>query len=173
MTDGTDHAPQASGTAERIFALVLLVIGLAALYGGWSMDRLAMRQIHPASIPGLVPMILGGLLSVAAIIFFISVPRSEAGAPTASEGQDRGVGTQRDFFVALVLCLVYALGLVSRVPFFVATAMFIGAFVLLLSEPKDGTRFALRSLASAAAFGIISSGAIALLFRYAFLVRLP
>ena len=43
--------------ADRLTAIVLLVIGLALLVGGWTMDRLEVRQIHPASIPGLVPMI--------------------------------------------------------------------------------------------------------------------
>ena len=50
--------------ADRVTAIVFLALGLAMLVGGWQMDRLEIRQIHPASIPGLLPMILGGLLAL-------------------------------------------------------------------------------------------------------------
>ena len=37
--------------ADRIAAVVFLALGLAMLAGGWTMDRLEARRIHPASIP--------------------------------------------------------------------------------------------------------------------------
>jgi hypothetical protein len=48
-----------SATADRLTSLVLFSLGVAMLIGGYTMDRLEIRHIHPASIPGLVPMILG------------------------------------------------------------------------------------------------------------------
>ncbi|CAN0603617.1 unnamed protein product, partial [Ectocarpus sp. 12 AP-2014] len=44
-------------TADRLTAVVLCLLGLAMTWGGFEMDRLEIRRIHPASIPGLVPMI--------------------------------------------------------------------------------------------------------------------
>ena len=42
--------------ADRLTAGLLFLLGLALLVGGYTMDRLEIRQIHPASIPGLVPI---------------------------------------------------------------------------------------------------------------------
>src|SRR6056297_2853194 len=51
--------PFDSARADRITAFVFFVLGAAMTWGGYVMDRLEIRQIHPASIPGLVPMFLG------------------------------------------------------------------------------------------------------------------
>jgi putative tricarboxylic transport membrane protein len=158
-----------SARADRLAAIVLFAIGMASLYGGWAMDRLEVRRIHPASIPGLVPMILGALLAICAALLWLS---ARQGRPEPASGE--GTDSWRDAGVALGLCLVYALVLVGNLPFFWATAIFVAAFVAVfggtgaVAGRAHMTRFAL-----AAAFGLVSSGVIAVLFRYAFLVRLP
>ena len=48
-----------SPVADRVTAAVLFLLGAGLSWGGFTMDRLEVRQIHPGSIPGLVPMILG------------------------------------------------------------------------------------------------------------------
>jgi putative tricarboxylic transport membrane protein len=93
------------------------------------MDRLEIRQIHPASIPGLVPMML-----------------------------------------AAALCCAYALVLVGRLPFFIATALFVAAFVAAF---RPSGRPWLRHGVMAAGFGIATAVTVSALFRYGFLVRLP
>ncbi|MBD3625750.1 MAG: hypothetical protein HUJ24_10345, partial [Rhodobacteraceae bacterium] len=42
-----------SPAADRVTAAVLFALGAGMSYGGYVMDRLEIRQIHPASIPGL------------------------------------------------------------------------------------------------------------------------
>ena len=69
-----------SARADRVAAMVLFAIGMASLYGGWAMDRLEVRRIHPASIPGLVPMILGLLLAVCAGLLWLSARRERPAA---------------------------------------------------------------------------------------------
>jgi ABC-type Fe3+-siderophore transport system permease subunit len=156
-----------SARADRVAAVVLFALGIAMLYGGYTMDRLEIRQIHPASIPGLVPMLLGGVLAACAAMLFAGA-REDAGEPAAEGVSWSNAG------IALGLSLVYALGLVGRVPFFWATAVFIAAFAAVFgwrdAEGRAGwVRLALFSIA----FGVAMSGAISALFRYGFLVRLP
>ena len=158
-----------SARADRVAAIVLFAIGMASLYGGWAMDRLEVRRIHPASIPGLVPMILGLLLAVCAGLLWLSARRER---PAAEGGA--GMESWRDAGVALGLCLVYALVLVGNLTFFWATAIFVASFVAVFGGAGgQGGRALLLRLAAAAGFGLASSGLIAVLFRYAFLVRLP
>ena len=155
----------ASIRADRITALILFVLGAAMLYGGYTMDRLEIRQIHPASIPGLVPMLLGAALALCAVLLFAGT-RPESGADEPLSWASVGL--------ALVLCLVYAVALVGWLPFFWATAAFVGTFVGIFgSRDAEGRRNRVRTVIVSAAFGVIVAGSIAALFRYGFLVRLP
>lgn len=157
-----------SARADRIAAVVLFALGIAMLYGGYVMDRLEIRDIHPASIPGLVPMILGATLALCAVLLF-------AGARVDPERGTAGPGgtSWSNFSVALGLCLVYAVLLVGNLPFFWATALFIAVFAgHYLWRDGEGP-FRWRTVLVAAGFGVVVSGAVSVLFRYGFLVRLP
>lgn len=151
-------------TADRITAAILLVLGVAMLYGGFVMDRLEVRQIHPASIPGLVPMILGAALSLCAVLLFVSSPPADPDTP-------RETGSRRDLMVAAGLSVIYAVVLVGRAPFVAATAVYIASFVFVFSA--GGTTRWPRRLVFAIGFGAVFAAAIGALFRFGFLVRLP
>ncbi|MFN4211974.1 MAG: hypothetical protein ACK4G5_15505, partial [Devosia sp.] len=60
--DSTDLAIRAR--ADLITAVVLIALGLLVTYLSWTMPRLEARRIHPATIPGLVPIMLGVLLTL-------------------------------------------------------------------------------------------------------------
>ncbi len=164
-----------SARADRVTAVLLFLIGAAMLAGGWSMERLEIRRIHPASIPGLVPMILGGLLAICAILLFAGARgREHAEAPVAG-AVDPDAVSWRSAGLSLLLCLVYAVGLVGTLTFFWATAIFVAAFAFLFAPAREagqGWRDP-RALALSAGFGLAVAAAISVLFRYAFLVRLP
>jgi hypothetical protein len=70
----------------------------------------------------------------------------------------------------MILCLVYALGLVGRLPFLWSTALFVFAFVGIFAFDRDRP---VRSLVSAAVMAIFVAVSVSLLFERVFLVRLP
>lgn len=153
--------------ADMITSVVLAAIGLAMLLGGFTMDRLEFRQIHPASIPGLVPMVLGVLLCLCAILLFKS---SKAG----SDGDTIDMGDPKRLLGTGGLCLIYAVGLVGHVPFHVATFCFVAGFVALFTWRAGATRReTLNWLVVAIVTGAIASTVISNLFEHGFLVRLP
>lgn len=156
-----------SARADQVTALVFFVLGVAMTIGGYTMDRLEVRQIHPASIPGLVPMALGGLLAVCAVGLWLGARGREDG-PVSDDVSLKNLG-----FAALYT-VVYALGLVGRMPFELATWIFITVFVLHFTRERlaEGRHPAVW-FGSAVLYAVICSGAVAALFRYAFLVRLP
>lgn len=151
-------------TADRITAAILFLIGAAMLYGGFVMDRLEIRQIHPASIPGLVPIFLGAALMLCAVLLFSSSPPADPDAP-------RETGSTRDFIFAAGLGVFYAVVLVGRVPFVLATALYIASFIFIFST-GDPARRRHRTI-FAVVFAGLFAVAIGALFRYGFLVRLP
>jgi hypothetical protein len=155
-----------SPTADRITAGVLLALGAGFVWGGFTMDRLEMRQIHPASIPGLVPMILGAALMVCAVLLFL-------GARGASRGPAETGGSWRDLGTAAAWSVFYAVALVGKLPFLLATGIYVAGFVWWFRRDADGKGGPVGRAATALAFGAAVSVAVSALFRYGFLVRLP
>jgi len=183
---------------DRITAVVLFALGLAMLAGGVFMDRLEVRRIHPASIPGLVPMLLGVTLALCAVILYRGAgavaPRDgpsddaslSADAPSgsvppanpASGAPPVHAGREADSWGRLIgaglWSVVYALLLVGTFPFAVATAIYLFGFVAGFgwrAAGEGGSRAAL--LVKAGVLAIVASAAIATLFSEGFLVRLP
>jgi len=162
-----------SPLADRITAVVLFALGVAMLAGGYTMDRLEIRQIHPASIPGLVPMILGATMMICAISLFVGASRRVHENTAADEGAGGGESWGRLAIVA-GLSTFYALVLIGRLPFFVSTAIYVGVFIVCFTWPARGTAIQkLRSVGFALIFALAMAGAISALFLYGFLVRLP
>lgn len=164
-----------SHTADRLTGLVLLVLGIAMLAGGYTMDRLEIRQIHPASIPGLVPMGLGIAMIICSTLLIISAGREAGKGKVSNDTASKPSGSWSNLLVSIVLCVGYAMGLLGQMPFALATGIFIFLFALYFSWPDVGETSAsrLRLLAFIAVFAAVFSAAISLLFRYGFLVRLP
>lgn len=157
--------------ADRVTAIVLFALGAAMLGGGFTMDRLEIRHIHPASIPGLVPMILGGALMVCAALLFTGANKKSTELDSTSEISSQ---SWRSFLIAAALSVFYALALVGRAPFFLATAAYITTFLIVFSWPEQTDRAKrIRLFIIAVIFGGVVAGAISVLFRYGFLVRLP
>ncbi|MEO1016373.1 MAG: tripartite tricarboxylate transporter TctB family protein [Pseudomonadota bacterium] len=159
--------------ADLITGLLLMVLGVAALYGGWSMDRLEIRRIHPASIPGLVPMLLGAALTVSAALLLAQAIRAGGHhAAVATTADDDGAA--RRLLLALALTLGYPLLLIGRMPFEWATGIFVFAFIAMFEWPgrKNG-RARVIGLLTALLQAAIVAVLVAWVFRALFLVRLP
>jgi putative tricarboxylic transport membrane protein len=160
--------------ADLYTAPILFLLGTAMTYGGWTMERLEIRQIHPASIPGLTPMLLGIALAIASIVLFIQARTHSPISEASHSDPQPASGSRRDLFVAASLCVLYSIGLVGNIPFAVATALFIAAFVFAFeADPGKGRTHIIKIAAIAITLGIILAAAMSVLFRYAFLVRLP
>ena len=156
--------------ADRFSAILFFALGFALLYGGWTMDRLEIRQIHPASIPGLVPMILGVLLSFCALLLFLtSFTDVERGKEIMLSG-----GSWARLGLTAVICAGYAIGLIGTVSYTLATAIFTFAFALIFSFPVTGDRRSkVISVLGAGVLGLCVGLGSAYMFRELFLVRLP
>jgi putative tricarboxylic transport membrane protein len=158
--------------ADIAVAGILLAIGIAQLVGGYTMDRLENRNIHPASFPGLVPMMLGAVMAGMALLLLVGQMRTPAGRAQDGEGGD----FTRDELLRLAgvgsICLFYALVLVGNVHFWLASSLFVAVFTLLFEPAAPGSRRWLR-LAAIIVFAVAMGGAISILFERAFLVRLP
>ncbi len=168
---GEDHLVR----ADLLTGLVLLVLGVAIVWMSWEMPRLEARRIHPATVPGLVPGLLGIALAICgAILTLRSVKVAGDGAGWRGFGGQFVTNDAARVGVTLGLALGYALVLVGWLPFWAATAVFVFVYIVVFergfaSSPHPLWRTLLTAAIQAALVGVI----VSLVFERGFLVRLP
>jgi putative tricarboxylic transport membrane protein len=156
--------------ADFLTGLALVVLGIAVVWASLEMPRFADRDINPYTVPGLVPGVLGAI--ILALGTALLVRAALAGGWRLGGMRLAGGPGVRRLALSLILCLGYAAGLVGRLPFWLATFLFVAAFVALLEWPLEAGRRRVRLLI-AAVYGAAISAAVTLVFQEVFLVRLP
>jgi Tripartite tricarboxylate transporter TctB family len=162
--------------ADFIAGLIFMALGLATVVESLRMPRFEHLDVEPYTAPGLVPGILGAIILVLGAVLFLRAARAggwrlmERAPDAAPWSADRGM---RRLLLSIALCLLYAGGLIGRLPFWLATFLFV-AFVILFEWPlatdrSDRTRRLLWAVLLAAAI----SAATSFVFQEIFLVRLP
>jgi putative tricarboxylic transport membrane protein len=156
--------------ADFVTSIVLMVLGLATVVASLRMPDYADVGAEPWSAPGTVPGQLGAaLVLLAAILCLRSLAaRRAAGPAPEAEPVERGCGRVA---AAAGLCLVYAAGLVGRVPFWLATFLFVFAFVAVFEFGAPGSRW--RRAVGALAVAGLTAAVVPWIFQGVFLVRLP
>lgn len=169
-----EAVPPAMIKADLAAGLFFVVLATATLFGSWTMDRLEARRINPLTAPGLVPGLLSAALLVCGVILTLRSLRTPA--PEGWRDLGRAIvssGAQRAGAV-LVLTLIYSLVLVGLLPFWLATGVFVFAFVLVfeawLAAPRQPP---LRTLPWAFGLAVVTAAVVTLVFERLFLVRLP
>ena len=160
--------------ADLLTAFVLVALGLAIFYLSWTMPRLENRHVHPATIPGLVPMFLSAALTLCGLLLGLRSWRIE------STGGWRGLAglfatpQALRVLVILGLALFHTLVLVGWLPFWAAAMIFIFAFIMIFETwLNDAPSNPLVSLGWAIAIAVAGGGGIFYIFERIFLVRLP
>ena len=153
--------------ADFWFSIVLTAFGTAVTVQSWRMPRLQDLGVHPMSAPGLTPGVLGLVLAVLGLALLIRSARATAAGAPDSEADWIGWGR---LVLALSLCLIYGGALLGRVPFWMATALYVFAFVAAFKWRDGGPA---KALLAAGALAIVVAFAVTLLFERVFLVRLP
>ncbi|MET3599653.1 tripartite tricarboxylate transporter TctB family protein [Martelella mangrovi] len=161
-------------TVDLAVSTILLAVGIAEFIGGFTMDRLEVRQIHPASIPGLLPMVLGLAIAIVAALQLIGLYRR---GDAEIEGVAGGLVTVKELArlaLLIAICAFYALFLVGRVHFWVASSLFITGFMLIFELSLRMTKRKLAiTITRAVVIAVVFGGAVSFLFEDLFLVRLP
>jgi hypothetical protein len=143
--------------SDRLQGLVWIAVSAVIIYGSWTMDRLERHGAALYTAPGLVPGLLGLVILGLGVMLALR---------TAGANQSLG-GRWGETALVMALCLGYAAGLVGRVPFWLATFVFVTAFIVLFEYP------ARRRMAVAPLYGAATSLLVTWLFQSVFLVRLP
>jgi putative tricarboxylic transport membrane protein len=156
--------------ADFVTSLVLMLLGVTTLVESLRMPRFTDIGESPYSAPGLVPGILGVAV---ALLGLILCSRSVAALRAGAESEP-GEGGWLRALAAFSLCGIYAIVLVSRVPFWLATFLFIVTFILgfEFADPEMRER-PIRRIAVGVAIAAVATAAVSYVFQEIFYVRLP
>jgi putative tricarboxylic transport membrane protein len=146
--------------SDLVQGVVWTLGGGAIVYASWTMDRLERHGATLYTAPGLVPGLLGLVLLLLGIALALRALRAGISwrpLPIAWGNTP----------LVLALCLAYAIGLVGRMPFWLATFVFVTAFVAIFEYP------ARPRMALAPVYGAATSLLVTYLFETVFFVRLP
>ena len=178
MTEQTQEPVEAEAPAmikaDLLASLFFIVLSATTLYGSWTMDRLANRRINPMTAPGLVPGLLSAALLICGFVLAARSLRTPAAGGWSALGANVTSAAAQRSGVVLILALVYTLGLIGLVPFWLATGLFVFSFILVFEAWLAAPRRSLwRSLPWAIGLAVATAGIVTIVFERAFLVRLP
>jgi putative tricarboxylic transport membrane protein len=152
-------------------AAVLLCFGIGVVALAWHMPTFVEQSHTGLTAPGIVPGFHGVVIALLAILLGLRAIRGGA-LLTTTGGPPLAAGDGQRLLAAVVLGALYAGVLVGRIPFWMASALFVFAFTTVF-EWERGPEGRARRLAEAAALGIATGITVMLVFERIFLVRLP
>lgn len=167
-----------SPQADFIAAWLWVAFGGAVMIGAWRMDRLESQGASLYTAPGLVPGMLGAVLSLFGLLLALRAARAGGHRLRtlrwALDPHARGVVKRVGAFLALGLA--YAAGLVGHggIPFWLATFVFVSVFLLAFdwTRRRDAGQ-TLKGVLFAVAIGAGTAFVVSVVFQEIFLVRLP
>jgi putative tricarboxylic transport membrane protein len=156
-----------------------IALGAVIVFESWRMDRLEQQGAELYTAPGLWPGVIGLLIALlGGVLAWRSVRRARAAGWDAADADDTILVPASRFALATAMFFIYALLLVGRgLPFWLATALFVTAFVFTfrradrMSGTATGTNRGDAILAIIC--GIATAVVIPLVFEQLFFVRLP
>lgn len=161
-TERERNADTLSGVGWIVFGAIVVVLSLM-------MDRREHLGATFLTGPGFVPMLLGGALCVLGLVLILRSRRRHVLAFfEPPENISNG-----SVLAALALMLVYSIGLIGWMPFWLATVLFITSFVTVFNLPAGNARGTALVVLKAAITGAVATAVIVLVFEEVFLVRLP
>ncbi|MCW5650478.1 MAG: tripartite tricarboxylate transporter TctB family protein [Ramlibacter sp.] len=162
MSEGVNNARSdlLGGAGWVIFGLLIVAESLR-------MERYTSMGAVLYTMPGFVPGMIGCVIVFLGAMLMLRGWRRRA---AGRAGEPGGPVLNRRIAITLALCLLYAAGLIGRIPFWLATALFVAGFTWLFAPPEQAR---LKRLIAALVAGALTSAVVTLVFQQVFLVRLP
>ncbi|HSB71150.1 MAG TPA: tripartite tricarboxylate transporter TctB family protein [Candidatus Methylomirabilis sp.] len=163
--------------ADFLTGIALILLSVYVVFESWRMPRLEHLKVHPLSVPGIVPAFLGSVVFLFAVILVVRSVLTGGHRLGLSTGVARRAlshpGNQRLVLTA-ILSIGYAGFLVGSIPYWLATGMFVLAFVAIFEwRPGMRRREYFRLGLVAGVLAVVTSALVTWVFQSLFLVTLP
>jgi putative tricarboxylic transport membrane protein len=179
MADDTSsilpHEKPLPPRADLWTAAAFLLLGVAIAVLAWRMPTFKEQKGEIYTAPGLVPGLYGLVICTLSVWLVVrSIRRGAfADATHGREGAPEGTSNVR-LALAAALGLVFCVGLIGRMPFWQAAAVFVTAFIVLFEwRSGEPLRRRMTKIGTALVQGVLTGVAVVLVFERIFYVRLP
>jgi hypothetical protein len=163
--------------ADFVTAIGLSLFGLAIIIRSLQMPRFASVGANPYSVPGIVPGLLGVVLATLGLMLLVRSIRRKGYRLGLNVETIRGYfsdASTKRFLIALFLSVIYGAFILKRMPYALATGLYVFAFVLIFEyRPGEDLFSQKRTLFFSFLEALLVSAGVTLVFRYLFLVDLP
>jgi hypothetical protein len=163
--------------ADFITSIGLISFGIAVLVISIQMPRFQEHGVNRFSVPGIVPGFLGAIVGILGLVLFIrSIIRKgyKLGLNgTAVSGFFKAEITKR-FAMTILVSVAYGWGLIGRINYEIATALYIFAFIVIFDVKwRQGIKTQWKKILIALIVAVLVGGIVGTTFRRLFLVNLP
>ena len=163
--------------ADLAVAAAFMAAGIGIVWQSLRMPTFVDQGGDPFTAPGIVPGFYGLVIAVLSLVLALrSIKRGALRADGGGPGADPPEAGSSNARLAIVLALVliFTIGLIGRVPFWLATALFVSSFIGIFEWPlARDRRDRIRRVATAIVIGIVMGFGTVWVFQDIFLVRLP
>jgi hypothetical protein len=156
-------------------AAACLVFSVAALVLSWQMPTYTEQGGQIYTAPGLVPSFYAVIIGLLGLWLAVRSIRAGALAQASARGERRETGNSNlRFAVTAGLGVLFVVGLIGRMPFWLAATIFVTLFVAAFEwRPGVAAKARVRQGATALLIGLGTGILVTLVFERIFLVRLP
>jgi hypothetical protein len=176
VKDLLPHEVPAPPRTDLWIAVVFFVFGIAAACLAFRMPTYADQRGELYTAPGLVPGIYAVVLVLLSIWLSYRAIRQGAlqAQAAAAAGDKEAPAFDARLLLAAAVCLLFIVGFIGRLPFWLASAIFVTLFTGLFEwQPGQPAPQRWRRVGEAILLGLATGIAVTLVFEKVFYVRLP
>jgi hypothetical protein len=179
MADNASPLPHEQPAPPRVdlwIAVFFFVFGTAAAWLAFRMPTYADQKGAIYTAPGLVPGLYAVVMILLSVWLGYRAIRQGAwrGTETAPTGLEAAPVVDARLMLAAAVCLFFIVGLIGRVPFWLASTAFVALFTAIFEwQPRQALPQRARKIGEAIALGLATGIAVTLVFEKVFYVRLP
>jgi len=162
--------------ADFYTSIVLMTFGITVTAMAIRMPTDFGRGSDLHSAPGVVPFLLGSVITILSLIMLIrSIVRTKGQVGISGSSFKAFIKDNTTFRVILTIafCLLYFF-LLGTLPFMILTIFYIFGFIIIFElDLKTNMKLQIKIFVKAAIIAVIASVAVTMLFEQLFFVRLP
>ena len=163
--------------ADFVASIILMAFGIWIVVHSIHMPRFKEFGANPFSVPGIVPGLLGTIITALSLLVFIRAVRRKgyklyvSGHVLKSTMQDASF---KRMVITCSVCVLYGLGMVGTISYYLATFIYVFAFLIIFqyrfSDEYNNQR---KLIGWSFVQAMLIAGTVGVVFRYLFLVDLP
>ena len=163
--------------ADFVASIILMAFGIWIVVHSIDMPRFKEFGANPFSVPGIVPGLLGTIITALSLLVFIRALRRKgyklyvSGHVLKSAMQDASF---KRMIITCSVCVLYGLGMVGTLSYYLATFIYVFAFLIIFQYRLSVTTNNQKKMVGwSFVQAMLIAGTIGVVFRYLFLVDLP